>query len=232
MTRWTLLLALLLMASPARGWTTDLLPDDAARPSLVRVDYERPWGGLPVSRGRLRAGLPLPAGLRAGAVAATTRAGTVDETAIGGWLSFGRAVHLSADRVSQSIEGLPTASRLDLAGSLRAGSGPFAVGWSVLVRDARSPSPAVWRTWWVGVEHEAARVSVGRRLTPWATDPVWIAAFTLVLPGAVEAGMSWRGEHSVLGLRWDTTVGRVAASSSWSGPRAGGFGFSLEAGAP
>lgn len=222
-------LALILAHAPdACGF--EPMPADRLARALVVLDYEHPWPGLDIHRGRARAGFPLPGGLRCGARVGATLTPTVRETGAGAWIRVRQALLVAVDRVDVGVDGLDVQQRTDIEAAFRLRTGPLSLGWWGRAEGIHAPVTALWRHWWVGFDRPDVEVAIGRRVVPWSSDPGWTLAVRFRLVAGVRSTLAWRAGESTLALGWSMPFARLTTTTGWTGPRAGGFGLRVEAG--
>lgn len=221
--------ALCIASAAAAGGLVEVGPHGRCDPRMITLEYERPFGGLPLQSGRVEAGLPLISRFWLGASATGMQAPTVTETGFGAWVGVAEWMKAGAVRREVRVAGLDALVVHDLRVDLQVVHGPFALGWSgesTGLGDAAAPE-ATRRTWWIGISGSSNGLSIGRRSHAWSDDPDWEVGLEMRLGGRVALAATWRHVESLLAFRFAAVGSELTAATAWSGPRAGGLGLRL-----
>ena len=203
------------------------VPSDRFFPARFEIEYLRPWGSLDIHQGRLAVGLPVVGPLWIGMSAGAITAPTVEELEAGFWVRGGDWLRAEISRGEMRVGMLEPSTSFAAELDLRLISGPWRLGWSGefdgigVVR----AQPVVRRFFWASYAGSAGEVAVGRRTLPWTGTVRWETAVALGMPAGFRFALRWREAESVFALEWGAGALAFVASSVWTGPRAGSFGF-------
>lgn len=201
-------------------------PVDLFSQTRFELEYERPWGDLPVEWGRAAVMLPGPVGLRPGGAVERTRTPTVELLSVSALLGWGQVLRTEFWREDLRVAGLALArrmgGRLDLR--LRAGSLDCGLRAELLHDPARTVQR---RQVWLTVRGAAGAATLARRTGAWSPGGAWSARLDLPLTSRLRVGLGWEGSETALAVEFRPPGFAVTTRTIWSGPRSGGFGLRL-----